>query len=181
MIPGSIACRTNEAFLLEFTIAVNSPASSAGTASMFWFTKGKPRDAHYVIYMRSYERTDGKRTKWEIVETEKDQTIGELAPGSKISAKTVTIMAKTEIKRPDPKKGIPEINVLGVVDGFYVKDEKIKTLHHSPNMLVKTQEDEEREHRKKLEARGRRSSNLPSQKKEKAAETRGDDDDPTSC
>ncbi|MCB1095759.1 MAG: hypothetical protein KDN22_09310 [Verrucomicrobiae bacterium] len=138
----------------------------------------------YVIYKRIYERQNGKRTKWEIVETKKEQSIGEIAGGKKFDTKTETILARTEIKRADPKKDLPEINlsetVLGVVVDFYVKDRKIKTVPYPPNMLIKMQEEKERDERKKLEEQGRRGSDLSIPKDEKADETRRNDNDPTS-
>lgn len=138
----------------------------------------------YVIYKRIYERKDGKRTKWEIVETEKEKTIGEIAGGAKLTTKTETLLAKTEIRRPDRKKGIPEINlaetVLGIVVDFYVKDKKVKTVPYPPNMLIKMQEEEAREQRKKEEERSRRGSDLLPPRKDQPDKTKSDENDPTS-
>lgn len=133
----------------------------------------------YVIYKRDYVRTDGKRTKFEIVETKKEQTIGTIGAGEKRELKTVTVLAHTRIQKADREKDIPEVNtsetVLGIVVDFFVRDRKIKTVPYPKNMLIKMQEGEEREERKRMQERGRRGSDSLPSKSDSSVKSKGGD------
>ena len=130
----------------------------------------------YVIYKREYVRTDGKRTKFEISETKKVHSLGTVAAGEKRLEKTVTVGAKTRVQRADRKKDIPEVNtsetVLGIIVDFYINDRKIETVPYPPNMLIKVQEEAEREKRRAVEEQGRRGDRIasPNEQEDEAGE-----------